>query len=307
MPKDHGEEYETTERYPPGSIRAPEPAPDELTATLTVLKGPELGAVFQLGRGSNIIGRAPDAEVRIAVDGVSRTHAKITEQHGRYWIEDLGSTNGTQLRGANIAGSTELRDGDRISLGGTVVLRFAREGELEQRLREELYSLATRDPMTRAYNRSFFEERLGMEWPWAERHSASCALLAIDLDHFKEVNDTHGHPAGDSVLRQVVDTMFDAIREEDLLARVGGEEFVVLCRSTSRAAARVLAERIRERVAADRCDWRGRSIAMTVSIGVAASEEEGIRSPDDLRKRADEQLYAAKHAGRNCVHPAPGE
>ncbi len=297
-------EHETTARYPPESIRVEEPAPGELVGTLTMLKGPRLGTVFQLTRGENVIGRTPEAEVQIPLDGISRQHARIVVDEKRYLIEDLGSTNGTHIRGTRIEGSVELQDGDRINLGGEVVLRFAREGELEQRLREELYDLATRDPLTKAYNRRVLEERMDSEWPWAVRHSRECSLLAIDLDHFKQVNDSHGHPAGDQVLRQVVDVIYQTMRREDLLARVGGEEFTVLCRATGLQAAVILAERIRANVADEPFIWRGREIPVTLSIGVAASNESSIQSPEGLRNLADQRLYAAKEAGRNCVEPA---
>lgn len=307
-PRHPPQEHETTERYPPESIRVEEPHPTELVGTLTVLKGPRLGSVYRLQRGRNVVGRGPEAEVRISLDGISRAHANIVVEQDRVYVEDLGSTNGTHLRGQRIDGVAELQDGDRINLGGEVVLRFTREGELEQRLREELYELATRDPLTKAYNRRVFEERMDSEWPWAVRHARECALLAIDLDHFKAVNDTHGHPAGDSVLRQVVDIIYDTIRREDLLARVGGEEFAILCRATGLEAARLLAERIRLNVSAEAFDWRGRQIGVTVSIGVAASNEPDIDSPQTLRALADRRLYESKARGRNRVEPqaAPG-
>ena len=298
-------EHETTERYPLESIRAEEPAPSEMVGTLTMLKGPRLGAVYRLKRGRNVLGRARDAAVRISLDAISRYHAQILVEDTSCLLEDLGSTNGTHVRGDTIEGPVQLSDGDRINLGGEVVLRFAREGVLEQRLREDLYDLATRDPLTKTYNRRVLQERMDSEWPWAVRHEKACSLLAIDVDHFKDVNDTYGHCAGDEVLRQVVEVIFQTIRHEDLLARVGGEEFAVLCRATSLHDARVLAERIRSGVAGEPFTWRGREIVVTVSIGVAASTETDIESPEALSGLADKRLYAAKERGRNCVDPQP--
>ena len=298
-------EHETTERYPLESIRVEEPGPSELVGTLTMLKGPRLGAVYQLKRGRNVLGRSRDASVRIPLDGVSRRHAQILVEETGCLIEDLGSTNGTHIRGDRLEGPVELHDGDRINLGGEVVLRFTHEGALEQQLREDLYDLATRDPLTKTYNRRVLEERMDSEWPWAVRHEKACSLLAIDIDHFKDVNDSYGHSAGDEVLRQVVDAIYQTIRHEDLLARVGGEEFAVLCRATHLEDARVLAERIRTGVASESFTWRGREIVVTVSIGVAASTETDIESPEALCSLADERLYAAKERGRNCVEPQP--
>ncbi len=276
-----------------------------LRATLTILKGPRTGEVIPICEPEVIIGRGTDVSMQIVAEGVSRRHARITLRGGGYWVEDLGSTNGTICRGALLEGPLELRDGDRINLGGRVILRFAREGELEESLRYHLYELATRDALTQAYNRRHFDEQVSSEWPWAIRHEKTCALLMLDLDHFKVINDTHGHPAGDLVLKTVVNTIHRTVRREDIVARMGGEEFAVFCRTTDGVAAMTLAERLRRRIAATRVPWRGLELTVTVSIGVATSSDPGVRTPADLCERADAELYRAKKGGRNRVEPAP--
>ncbi|MBN2195119.1 MAG: GGDEF domain-containing protein [Polyangiaceae bacterium] len=294
---------EQTERFPAGSFRPPEAEEEEVEGALTVLQGPRLGTVYRLHRGENLLGRGEEAEIRVLFEGVSRLHARIVATDVAYVLSDLDSTNGTFLRGEPVQGSVELAEGDRISLGGRVILRFSREGSLERQLREELYALATRDPLTRAHNRRYLDERMDSEWPWAVRHEQSCSLLMIDLDHFKEVNDTLGHLAGDAILQEAVAVIQKTLRREDILARVGGEEFAVLCRATALDSAIQVAERLRADIEGRRFTWRDRSIAMTVSIGVAASHEPGITEPHHLRERADEKLYRAKARGRNCVEP----
>jgi len=296
---------ENTGRHPARSPLPDEDEEGEAVGALTVLQGPRLGTVYGLHHGRNVLGRGDDADVQVIFEGVSRRHAQIVERTGSYLLEDLGSTNGTYFRGLPVAAPVELGEGDRISLGGRVILRFSREGALERRLREELYALATRDPLTRAHNLRYFEERMDSEWPWAVRHEQACALLMIDVDHFKRVNDGFGHLAGDAVLQEIVNTISASLRREDVLARVGGEEFAVLCRATHLEAGVLLAERLRKNVAETPFEWRGQRLAMSVSIGVAASHEPGIEQPRQLRERADERLYAAKAQGRNCVSPSP--
>ena len=301
-PKD---EIEATTRFSMEKVMEESGETHWLEATLTVLRGPKEGTVYQLRDGKTVIGRSNDVDIQINAEGVSRRHAQISEHDGVYTLEDLGSTNGTVCHGQWVEKPYELSDGDRVNLGGGVVLRFALEGELEQQLRARLYDLATRDPLTCAYNRRFLDERMNSEWPWAVRHEQSCAILMLDIDHFKQVNDTWGHLAGDHVLKELVKLMTDTIRREDLLARVGGEEFAVLCRGTGRVAATTLAERLRTEVASHQFMFNEEPITLTVSIGVATSAEKTVASTDDLLALADQRLYQAKSNGRNRVEPPP--
>ena len=276
-------------------------------ATLTCLSQPRLGMVFNLNRGKTVIGRSEDADVHLAVAAVSRRHALVTEQDGTYILTDLGSTNGTYCRGQKVDGPVVLRSRDTVELGDKVVLRFALRDILEERMRAELYARATRDPLTCAPNREYFDERLDSEWPWATRHRRSCALLMLDLDHFKRINDEWGHPAGDRVLCEFVRIIQAELRREDLCGRLGGEEFAVLCRSTEAEGAAAVAERLRERVEQHEFTWHDERLPVTVSIGIALSSETDISTIDQLKQRADERLYEAKRNGRNRVVSVPVE
>jgi two-component system cell cycle response regulator len=151
-------------------------------------------------------------------------------------------------------------------------------------------------------NRRALLDRLTAECDRARRYDSSLALLLVDIDHFKEINDTAGHLAGDSVLRQLGALLADAMRKVDVLARYGGEEFVAMLPETSMEGAAVFAERLRERIAAQVFDIGGqRSVRLTVSIGLATFPSSGVASTDDLFARADEALYRAKSGGRNQV------
>jgi diguanylate cyclase (GGDEF)-like protein len=172
---------------------------------------------------------------------------------------------------------------------------------LEEQLGTELYSRATCDPLTGARNRRYFNDRLDSEWPWARRHERCCALLMLDLDHFKRINDQWGHLAGDEVLREFVKLVQPQLRQEDLFGRVGGEEFAVLCRATSAQDAATLAERLRIQVETHDFVWEGTQLPVTVSIGIATSSEPGLADRNQLLERADQRLYEAKRQGRNRV------
>lgn len=166
-----------------------------------------------------------------------------------------------------------------------------------------LYALATTDPLTGLSNKAPWRERLSQDLDRATRYHVPTSVLMIDLDHFKSVNDRHGHLAGDAVLRAVGGVMLDTARSPDLPGRYGGEEFVLLLPHTDLNGALIVAERLRERIQALKTEYDQQVILVTVSIGVASAEAnpEGQISLDHLLAQADRALYAAKLAGRNQV------
>jgi two-component system cell cycle response regulator len=191
---------------------------------------------------------------------------------------------------------------DGVMRAAVAVIRRAQALETTRAENRRLEALATTDPLTRVLNRRALLDRLTAECDRARRYDSSLALLLFDIDHFKEINDTAGHLAGDSVLRQLGALLADAMRKVDVLARYGGEEFVAMLPETSMEGAAVFAERLRERIAAQVFDIGGqRSVRLTVSIGLATFPSSGVASTDDLFARADEALYRAKSGGRNQV------
>jgi diguanylate cyclase (GGDEF)-like protein len=164
---------------------------------------------------------------------------------------------------------------------------------------------ALRDPLTRLYNKRYFDDRLDAELRFARRHGTSLALLLIDVDHFKRVNDQRGHLAGDAVLSEIAKTLSAAVRNEDVVARYGGEELVVLSRAIGDDGAHNLAERLRKTVEALRTKVEEEPpVRVTISIGVAVYPTIEVGSATQLTAAADRALYAAKDGGRNRVSVA---
>lgn len=167
-------------------------------------------------------------------------------------------------------------------------------------LQQQLLDLAATDPLTGLYNRRHVFERLHQELKRYERYGERFALILIDADHFKEVNDCHGHATGDATLCWIADTCLNSVRETDVVGRFGGEEFIILLPHTTTDEARVVAERIRLAMHETDRTSRGDAAKVTLSLGVA---EAGPTTTtfDDILKAADDALYVAKHNGRDRV------
>jgi diguanylate cyclase (GGDEF)-like protein len=272
-------------------------------ALLTLIAGPAAGRAFSVRERETVIGRGKEAHVRVDDAGASRAHARIVVlEDERYILEDLSSTNGTFVQGRKID-RAELRSGDRIHIGPNVSISFAILDSQAEVMTQQLYESAMRDTLTRAHNRRYLVERLGSEVAYSRRHKTPLALILIDIDHFKQVNDSYGHLAGDEVLREVAALISRLIRAEDVFARYGGEEFVVLARGIDQEKAVRFAERIRGALQRLEIAAEKTVLRVTVSAGVSSLVEiaEANRSPEALFRLADERLYAAKTTGRNRV------
>ena len=174
--------------------------------------------------------------------------------------------------------------------------------ELQSKQRE-LERLTRLDGLTGLFNRNTFVELTRKELDRAQRQGSDTALLLLDLDHFKRLNDTWGHPAGDAVLRNVAGVASRTVRSTDLVGRLGGEEFIVLLPSTSFEAARKLAEKLHQRLEASPTPWEPLPLTVTASIGVSGTTALEKRNFDSLYTEADKALYLAKTRGRNRVMP----
>lgn len=274
---------------------------------LVVIAGAHLGEIFPV-EGEIIIGRDADANLRLAEDeGVSRRHARVTPVADGALLADLGSQNGTYVDGDKVQ-ERVLKEGMKIRVGQTTVLKFARYDAVEEAAQRQLLESALRDGLTRAFNRRYFLQRLTAEIRFAERHGQPLALLMLDIDHFKQLNDTHGHMIGDDVLRAIVGVLTDTLRAEDVLARYGGEEFAVLVRGVNPEQAKILGERLRREVEAmELTKETGDRLPVTISVGISmfplanAGDVPSDQTGQKLIELADAALYRAKNNGRNRI------
>jgi len=276
------------------------PAQQRDRAVLVRMDSAQAGQVTSLDAPEVRLGRQLGNTIVIDDEGLSRVHARVYYDGIVYRIQDLRSSNGTYVNGTRID-EAPLTDGSVLQLGPKVCFRFSLTDENQEKILRQLYENSVHDPLTGAYNRLFFLERLGAELSYAARHKAPASLLMFDVDRFKAVNDTYGHPAGDAVLRQIAATARELVRVEDVLARYGGEEFVVLLRGIGLSGAGRAAERIRASIEKAPTLVDGQTISTTVSIGAASLACIGKPDSDALISVADRRLYLAKNGGRNRV------
>ena len=246
-----------------------------------------------------VLGRSEQCEIILDDESVSRQHAKIFATDEGYCIEDLGSTNGV-LVNDELVESQKLRTGDRIQLGQRI-FRFLADTDVEAQYHETVYSMMTRDGLTSAFNKRYLLECLDREIARASRHQRQLAVTLLDIDHFKSVNDTHGHLVGDEVLRELAIRLDCVLREGQVFARFGGEEFAILDGEGDLDSAAEVAERCRAAIASEPFETSDGPLEITISLGVAIPDLKANQSRDELLAVADERLYAAKRAGRNRV------
>jgi two-component system, cell cycle response regulator len=269
-------------------------------AYLVVLAGASVGEMYKVEGDKTIIGRGQKAQVRLLDDGISREHAQVVIEGNRIYLEDLGSTNGTFCNGLKVD-RRELADGDKILVGSTTILKFTYHDNLDEIFQKQMYESALRDGLTKAFNKKYFTDRLESEFTFAIRHQSPLVLVMFDIDHFKKVNDTYGHQAGDLVLSELSTLLTAALRAEDVFARYGGEEFAVICRGTDLTQAQIVGDRMRKAVEGHRFTFEGTHIPVTISVGIAGLPDDTVKDATDLVARADKALYQSKHGGRNRV------
>jgi diguanylate cyclase (GGDEF)-like protein len=267
---------------------------------LIVLAGASMGEMQRLEKEVTVIGRAEKADLRIIDDGISREHSRVVREANKLVLEDLGSTNGTYCNGVRVVRQV-LAEGDKIMIGTNTILKFTFHDQLDDMFQHQLTESALRDPLTKTYNKKFFMDRIQSEFTYSERHRLPLSLLFLDIDRFKTVNDSYGHPVGDFVLQELSVLMAKSLRSDDILARYGGEEFGVVCRGLDLPSAELLAERIRRAVEQHRFEAAGKVIPVTVSIGVARCPDPRLHNASDLLVAADECMYLAKRSGRNRI------
>jgi two-component system cell cycle response regulator len=274
----------------------------EQEACLIIIRGTPQGSRFFLTQAEMIIGRDPTAEISVADQSISRKHAKVTKANGKVVLTDLGSSNGTYVNDKKVSSgeSVSLAKEDMVKIGNSI-FKFLPAGELEILFYGNLGSAAHTDPMTKIYNKGYLLEALEAEFKRAKALHTDFSLVFFDLDHFKKINDTYGHDAGDYVLKEITSLIRTSqIRPKDIFARYGGEEFVILLANTAIKVATELAERIRASIESHAFIYEGKRLPVTTSLGVAELRA-GVESSTTLLKAADKALYASKSAGRNRV------
>jgi two-component system cell cycle response regulator len=261
--------------------------------------GVGMGTRYPLQESPVILGRGQDCDIRINDHSVSRRHARIELGEDGYYAVDLQSTNGTFVNNVP-AEVCKLNDGDYLRVGNCIY-RFLAGGNVEMEYHEEIYRLTIIDALTETHNKRYLLEFLDRELARSARHGRPLALVMFDVDHFKTINEEHGHLGGDFTLRELAACIRGNVRKEELFARYGGEEFVLILPETNCEGGLIVAERLRELIEKHSFEYEGKSYKVTVSVGVAATSGGEPLTPQDLIRQADEKLYEAKHLGRNRV------
>ena len=269
-------------------------------AFLVQVRGPELGRRLLLTDRVVSVGRDPESTIPLKSDSVSRYHARIepTGEGGHRLIDNM-STNGTYRNQQQVNGTVQLISGDYIQIGDAI-FKYLAGDNIELAYHEEIYRLTIEDSLTQIANKRALLDFLEREFARAKRYQRELSVIMLDLDHFKRVNDTHGHLMGDFVLRDCAKLVGGRVRKEELFARYGGEEFCVVLPEMGRENAMKFAETIRALIEEHTFTFETNTVRMTASLGVAQVLDSMVR-PDEVVLAADENLYTAKHEGRNRV------
>jgi diguanylate cyclase (GGDEF)-like protein len=275
-------------------VERPPTLPEQ--ACLVQVYGPDLGKRSSIGREAFNIGRSPRSDLCIDQASISRHHARITWDGERHHVADLGSTNGTHINDVPVS-VAPLADGDFLRVG-RAIMKYMSGDDIEASFHEAIYRMMTVDALTDTYNRRYFDDALEREIVRAGRYERPVSLVLLDVDYFKVINDTYGHVAGDQVLRQLAAAVRGKLRQLDIFARVGGEEFGLILPESDLETAKVVAERLRHLIGTALFRAADKEIACTVSLGAAEWHAE-MKTPVTLYEAADKKLYAAKEGGRN--------
>lgn len=271
------------------------------TPCLLIIAGQHIGKLFPLDRNNTItVGRSSDCEIWIEDNTISRRHFQIGPSGNTFMISDLKSTNGTYVNHTRIE-TASLHPGDKIQISKDTIIQFDLFDEDQKLSEQKRYEMGVKDPFTGAFNKSYFLQRISDEFSFSYRQEIPLSIILFDIDHFKLINDTNGHLAGDQILQEVSQLVFDSIRNDDVFCRYGGEEFVVIMRNTGCQAAVNLAERLRLRIEKHKFHYENTSISVTISAGVATLTNKNFRDYVAMIAEADNYLYKSKGSGRNQI------
>jgi two-component system cell cycle response regulator len=295
----HGDDADEKTRVTTSEdFQLPKSGDDCLVVIHSAMKA-ELGRRYMLTKATTTIGRGSSNDVVVRSDAVSRQHAQLERRGIEFMVSDLNSTNGTFINNErNRPLNSRLARGDQLRVGDTV-FKYLCGSDIEAQYHAVIGHMAVTDGLTNLSNRKHLDTVLAEEVQRAHRHNRDLAVMMLDIDHFKRINDVHGHLAGDRVIAGLSLLLRQRLRTDDKLGRYGGEEFCAVLPETSLSSASAIAETLRTLVATHPFPIEAQRLAVTVSIGVAALQPN--MQVTDLYRAADELLYQAKQNGRNQV------
>jgi two-component system cell cycle response regulator len=276
-----------------------QPAGDDCLVVIHTAVQTELGRRYLLNEGVITIGRGAANQIVVSSDAVSRQHAQLERRGADFLVSDLNSTNGTFINNERQrTRNSRLNRGDQIRVGDTV-FKYLSGSDIEAQYHAVIGHMAVTDGLTNLANRKHLDTLLAEEVQRAHRHNRELSVLMLDIDHFKTINDAHGHLAGDRVIAGLGHLLRQRLRSDDKLGRYGGEEFCAILPETGLDNATTIAETLRTLVATHPFPVDAKRLTVTVSIGAAALKPQ--MHSTDLYRAADEMLYRAKNQGRNQV------
>ena len=261
--------------------------------------------VTRLEQSRTLLGRDPECGITVDDSSVSRVHAAIEAKDDGYYLLDLKSTNGTWIEDSAVTEPWKLQGGELIRLGNTI-LKFMQALDQEAQYYAVVHELMTRDSLTNTFNRGYLIPFIKKALDRCRSRNESLSLILLDIDRFKRVNDRHGHLVGDEVLRILCERVRRQLRNTDVAARYGGDEFVIVCPNTGLQVAVHLAERVQKSLASESFQTQAGSLKVTCSMGVTATDGHSKRDFDAILSAADRLLYLSKSEGRDCLHGAEG-
>ncbi|MEM7252930.1 MAG: GGDEF domain-containing protein [Pseudomonadota bacterium] len=281
------------------SLEMGDGVPTAKHAVLNIVSGRDVGRILVLEGTSISIGRSFECDVTLLGPGISRRHCELEYRgDGKWFLVDKWSTNGTLVNGVK-ATHVALTVDDLIRVGKETALKFGLADETEVAARAATYEASIRDALTGLSNRRHFLNEMYQLTDQSRRTSKPISVLLLDVDHFKKINDKHGHPVGDVVIKRVAECLRAEVRDTDSVCRYGGEEFAVALGGVGADDAMEVAEVLREKLA-EMCFRReNESFQITVSIGISTARDSSESRVRGLIREADDNLYRAKRGGRN--------
>jgi diguanylate cyclase (GGDEF)-like protein len=280
------------------SLRSTQPLrgqPCLLLVYAGTMDSPEVGCRFDLTGEELIIGRSSDADIQIDRESVSRRHARLSHIESGWLVADLQSTNGTYVNDETVR-ERLLADGDYLKIGNAI-FRYFSGPSIVSSVQEELYRVAVICELTQAYNRRYFVELLEREVARAQHYGRTLSLVALDIDHVKQINENHGHLTGDQVIKEIARRTLLRIDRFEVLCRYEGSQFLLLIPESDAAAAQARGEELRQAICNEVVRSEDELIKVSVSAGVATLSGEADAAA--LIRVTHEALARAKKNGRN--------